>query len=171
MVLNFLALGTIMLTSAPAAALPESIPSPPTSAPISAKRERPKPCAQGCLNPIEAVTFASYLGDRAGVAGEFALPIKAVGFEKERVFLNSETDYRDRNCLTVVLPMATAKAIAGSADPAAVRKHFEGRRVIVRGIAKQVRIDFTDNGQPTGKYYYQVHLPVGSPNQIVRLPG
>lgn len=167
MLLKFLAFGAIALTSVPVAALPETIPSPPTVA----RRDRPKPCQQGCLNPIEAVTYASYLGERAGVAGEFALPIKAVGFEKDRVFLNSETDYRDRNCLTVVLPMTTVKTMAGSADPEVVRKHFEGRRVIVRGVAKQVRVDFTDNGKPTGKYYYQVHLPVGSPNQIIRLPG
>lgn len=153
----------------PTAPLPETL---PRSATAKIKvAERTRPCEQGCLNPVEAVTFASYLGTRAGVAGEFALPVKAIGLEAGRVFLNSESDYRDRNCLTVVLPLAVAKSLAGSAEPDALRKHFEGKRLIVRGVARQVRIDFTQDGKPTGKYYYQVHLPVRSAAQVMRLPG
>lgn len=127
-----------------------------------------KPCQRGCLNPVEAVSYANYLAPRAAVAAEFELTVKAVGARHGRFFLNSETDYRDRNCLTVVLSPEAARSLAGSADLAAVEKHFKGKRIAIQGVAARVRIDFNDGaGKPTGKYYYQVHVVVGSPRQIV----
>lgn len=137
----------------------------------SSAPENAAPCSKGCINPVEAVTFASYLGSRAGVAGEFSMSVKAIGFEKDRFFLNSEQDYRDRNCLTVVIPKAVMEVFAGSTDLDAVRKHFLGKRIITRGIARQVQIDFTADGKPTGKYYYQVHLPVLDKRFLTIVPG
>lgn len=86
----------------PSAGLADTPPIQPPPTPITSHLH--VPCEQGCINPIEAVTYASYLGSRAGVAGEFELTVKAVGFENGRFFLNSELDYRDRNCLTLVIP-------------------------------------------------------------------
>lgn len=165
--LKFLVTGTLALAAVPAVALPGRVPTPPAQ-PV---HENPKPCQQGCLNPVEAVTYASYLGERAGVAGEFAMPVKAIGFENDRLFLNSELDYRDRNCLTVVMPLSVAKIMAGGDDQETLRKYFGDRRVIVRGVAKQVRVNFLTDGKPSDKYYYQVHLPITSTRQLIRLPG
>ena len=94
--------------------------------------------------------------------------VKAVGTSKGRFFLNSETDYRDRNCLTVVVSPEAAKSLAGSPNVAAVEQRFKGKRIAVEGLARRVRIDFTDDaGKPTGKYYFQVHVVVMNARQIV----
>jgi len=49
-------------------------------------------CERPCLNAIEAVTFASYVGERAGIAGEFEMPVRNVGKRGNFYFLNSEED-------------------------------------------------------------------------------
>ena len=151
------------LNPAPAPASATETPPVVRMPPMSARR----PCARGCLSPVEAVTYATYLAPRAAVAAEFELEIKGVGSQDRRFFLNSEADYRDRNCLTLVLSPPAAKALAGSADVAALEKRFKGKRITVEGLARRVRIDFTENGKPTGKYYYQVHVTVMDARQII----
>ena len=125
-------------------------------------------CAERCIGSIEAVTLAAQVGNGAGVAGDFGLTVKAIGFERGRFYLNSELDYRDRNCLTVVVPTATMARLVGTADPEEVKKLFVGSNLKVRGVASQVRIDFTTDNQPTGKYYYQIHLPVVDERNLFR---
>lgn len=127
-------------------------------------------CAERCLTPIEAVTFASQLGKNGGVASDFGMTVKAVGFQQGRFFLNSELDYRDRNCLTVVVPAAVMAKLAGTNDLEAVKKHYVGTRIGVRGVAQQVRVDFFVAGKVTGKYYYQIHLQVFTPRNLINLP-
>ena len=124
-------------------------------------------CQERCINPIEAVTLAAQLGNGAGVASDFRMTVKAIGFDRGRFYLNSEADYRDRNCLTVVVPATVMAKLAGSKDIEAVRKVYVGNTILVRGIARQVRIDFTAANQPTGKYYYQIHLPVNDDRNLV----
>lgn len=125
------------------------------------------PCPRQCLNPVEAVTFASYVGEKAGIAGDFEMPVKNVGKVGTVYFLNSEDDYRDRNCLTVAVPAGIAESMAKSSNQEAVTRFFKGRRIVARGIARQVRIDFLDPArQPTGKYYFQVHVRISSPAQL-----
>lgn len=167
MISLFLAAWAILLpetTPPPPAAKDTAAPPVVTISPTVLKRE---PCARGCLSAVEAVTYANYLAPRAAVAAEFEVEIKGVGSQNGRFFLNSEVDYRDRNCLTLVLTPAVAKMLAGSADVTALEKRFKGKRIAVEGLARRVRIDFTENGKPTGKYYYQVHVTVMNPRQII----
>lgn len=130
----------------------------------------PPICAERCINPIEAVTLAAQLGNGAGVASDFGMTVKAVGFERGRFYLNSELDYRDRNCLTVVVPAATMMKLAGSAELEAVKQQFVGNKIAVRGVARQVRVDFIADDQPTGKYYYQIHLLLTDERFLARSP-
>lgn len=123
-------------------------------------------CETGCLSAIEAVTYASYLGDKAGVAGMFDMPVAEVGQQGGMFYLNSEPDYRDRNCLTVAMTPGAMNALLGTTDLETIRKRLRSHRVIVRGIARQVRIDFTTSGRPSGKYYYQVHVRVAEARQV-----
>lgn len=164
------------LLSVSALALPTDMPKdPPVPSSSATVRAAPanmfeprKPCERGCLNPVEAISYANYLAPRAAVAAEFELTVKGVGESRGRFFLNSETDYRDRNCLTIVLSPEAAKSLAGSANLAALDGHFKGKRIAVQGVASRVRIDFIDdNGKPSGKYYYQVHVVVMDARQIV----
>lgn len=125
-------------------------------------------CAERCIGSIEAVTLAAQVGNGAGVASDFGMTVKAMGFERGRFYLNSELDYRDRNCLTIVVPAATMARLAGTADPEAVKKLFVGSNIKVRGVARQVRIDFTADNRPTGKFYYQIHLLVMDERNLFR---
>lgn len=124
-------------------------------------------CSGRCFTPVEAVTLASQLAPRGGLAGRFAVQVKAVGEANGRFFLNSETDYRDRNCLTLALTSDVAKAHAGRAELAAVRERFLGKWVYVDGVAARHKIMFVnDEGKATDKYYFQIHVTVGNPRQI-----
>lgn len=143
---------------------------PPPIVAMPERDETDRVCARQCLNAIEAVTFASYVDERAGIAGEFDMPVRAVGKRGNFYFLNSEVDYRDRNCLTIAIPARIVESMTKSTNLAAVEKYLVGRRVVTKGVARQVRINFTDPaGKPTGKYYYQVHVRVTDRNQLTIL--
>lgn len=135
----------------------------PTTAPPAPR----KPCALGCLTPVEAISFADNVAPKAGIAGEFDVTVMSVGEQQGRYYLNSEADYRERNCVTIVVSPSVVTSMYGSADLAGLAARMKGKRIAVQGIARRVRIDLTDNGQATGKYYYQVHVVVTDPRQIV----
>lgn len=124
-------------------------------------------CSDDCISPVEAVTYASYLAPKAGIAGTFRMEVKAVGEQKGIYYLNSETDYRDRNCLTIAMPAKVMAALAGGEGLAAAEKRFKGRTIMVRGVAQRVKIGFFDeSGKPTDKYYYQVQVRMGQADQL-----
>jgi hypothetical protein len=137
---------------------------PADAAPV--KSDLDQACTERCFTPIEAVTLASQVAPKGGIAGLFAIQIKAVGEKDGRFYLNSEADYRDRNCLTVSLPPAVAQALIGQADLSSVRERFVGKWIYVDGVAKRVTILIAADGKPTGMYYYQVHVTVNDPRQI-----
>jgi hypothetical protein len=144
---------------------------PPTRAPLPYSYTPPlsaprKACARGCLTPVEAVTFADTVAPKAGIAGEFDLTIASVGERQGRYYLNSEEDYRERNCLSVVLAPEIAQALVGKPDLETLAVRMKGKRIAVQGVARRVRIDLTDRGQATGSYYYQVHVVVTDARQI-----
>ena len=43
---------------------------------------------------------------------------------------------------------------------------LKGKHLLVGGRARPVQIAFTENGRPTGKYYFQTHVVVTHANQI-----
>jgi hypothetical protein len=158
--------GAVLFASAPAIAQDR-----PAIAPPSMRAMMPLPsCARGCLSPVEAIAYAAYLAPRAAVAAEFEMTVKAVGTDNGRIFLNSETDYRDRNCLSIALTPSAALMNLGASEVTALRQKLVGRRIVVRGVAQRVRIEFLADGKPSGKYYYQVQVPVSNNRQIALMP-
>ncbi|MBN8842686.1 MAG: hypothetical protein J0H88_05485 [Sphingomonadales bacterium] len=140
---------------------------PVAEAPVSKAPPRPVYCSDDCISPVEAVTYASYLAPKAGIAGTFRMEVKAVGEQKGIYYLNSEADYRDRNCLTIAMPAAVMAQLAGGGGLARAEKRFKGRTIIVRGVAQRVKIGFFGpDGTPTDKYYYQVQIRIGQAGQI-----
>jgi len=100
-----------------------------------------------------------------GVTGTFAMMVRRAEMVGPRLFLNSQADYRDlRNLSIAIQPGALAglKQKLGG-DPVSILK---GKDIRVTGVARRTRIDFTDDGKPTGKYYYQTHVAVTDPAQI-----
>jgi hypothetical protein len=119
------------------------------------------------ITPIQAIYLASKFAPE-GVEGTFVFDVKSTGRGHTNIYLCSELDYRDQVNLSIAItPSAAAdlKAKYGS-DP---EVFFLGKRIAVTGMVKRVQIDFfDDNGQNTGKYYYQTHVDVTSADQIIR---
>jgi len=116
------------------------------------------------IKPEKAVIAAAKAGPE-GIGGVFKMVVVAVGHQRGKVFLNSQSDYRDPRNLTIAMSQATAEAVerkAGVADASGLI----GRKIYVRCQARTVRIDFTVDAQPSGKYYYQTHVLVSDPVQI-----
>ncbi|MBO9715627.1 MAG: hypothetical protein J7507_02190 [Pseudoxanthomonas sp.] len=118
---------------------------------------------RGWIEPVDAVRAAN--DDPAyGVRGDFVLTVKALASYPERSFLNSETDYRDQRNLTVRMPTSIVPELE---QRLGVRfADLKNRRIVVTGLAKRARIDFLEDGRPSGKYYYQTHVRVDSPTQV-----
>ena len=118
------------------------------------------------MSPSEAVVAAAEAAlRRGGVRAVFAVPVRRTEQVGARYFLNSEADYRDQRNLSVVIhPVALSAVRARFGDN--LSQAFLGRSIRLYGRAERVRIDFTANGRPTGKYYYQTHVTVFDPRQI-----
>lgn len=101
----------------------------------------------------------------AGVKGTFKLPIKATGIQGGIVYLNTETDYRDRRNITVALhpklKAAFIKKYGSSPD-----SYFIDKTIEVIGEAKRMKIYFASKAKITEKYYFQTHIRVTSMKQI-----
>lgn len=120
--------------------------------------------ASDLISPAEAIISAATAAPQP-VRGRFTMRVAATGRRDGNIYLNSETDYRDQRNLTITI-------LPGAIDQLAARYGAEadvflmGKRVVVDGQARRVHIDFTGNGQPTGKYYYQTHVVVSDADQI-----
>lgn len=117
------------------------------------------------MPPMVAVLAAADAGN-SGLPGIFGFIVAGTGSGDDGVvYLNSEEDYRDPRALTARMTGAAARAWRElhREDPQALK----GRRITVVGYARRVRIDFTHAGLPTGKYYYQTHVDVREPWQIM----
>lgn len=101
-----------------------------------------------------------------GLLGEFVFVVRATGWDGGRLYLNSETDYRDPRNLSIVIEPDVARQL--TARPGADgQQNFVGRIVVARGMARTTRIDFTiDYGKPSGKYYFQTQVSVGRAEQL-----
>lgn len=118
---------------------------------------------KGWIEPVDAIRAAS--GDPVyGVRGEFVFTVRAMGSDKQRSFLNSQRDYRDQRNLTIVMPTTMVPALEHRLG--ITLKELEGRRLVVLGVARRVRINFFCNFRRSGKYYYQTQVRVDSPTQI-----
>lgn len=125
--------------------------------------------APDIYNAPQAVMLAAQAAPR-GVPGRFVMTIRATGRTRSALHLNSEADYRDQRNLSIAVSLNTMNALLRRAG---VRNHraLVGRPIQVAGVARRVRIDFTANGRPSGRYYYQTHIPVARSSQIVFLIG
>jgi hypothetical protein len=123
------------------------------------------PLPQDANNPLQVISMAAEAAPQP-VSATVALQVRAVGNQRELVYLNSEADYRDqRNVSVVILPEARKKVEAlfgGDLSKAAT-----GKRILVKGRAQRVTVWFFENsGQRSDKYYYQTQLPVSDATQI-----
>ncbi len=116
------------------------------------------------IGPADAVMLAA---DRApeAVPGIFVMRVQASGRSGNGLYLNSEKDYRDQRNLSVhLLPKAQEELRRlYRQEPDTL---FNGMVIQVVGHAQRAKIDFVANGKPTGSFYYQTHVVVGSADKI-----
>lgn len=128
------------------------------------------PCgtAQG-ICPMQAIERAAAAAPH-GVPGRYTLVVRSVGRANGLIFLDSQRDYRDqRNVAVELYPQAQSQLRARLGGP--LEKALEGRRIVVIGAARRVKILFLDsNHHYSGKYYYQTHITVTRGNQVLELP-
>jgi hypothetical protein len=115
------------------------------------------------LTPAQAVINAAEMP--AGVSGVFEMVVRSTGREGGKLFLNSELDYRDPRNLTIDISPSVEQALQarlGAPVEAAVAR----RTIAVRGTARKIKTNFTIDGRPSGKYYFQTHLTVRSARDL-----
>ena len=131
--------------------------------------------ASGCattssqfIQPAQAVQLAAEAAP-GGVRGVFEVQVQATGTQDNFTYLNSELDYRDQRNLTIAIPPTVARQLESQlgSHPLVALK---GKRVLVHGVAARTKIYFLNDGKPTDKYYYQTHVRVTDPKQIVVEP-
>lgn len=134
--------------------------------------------ASGCAHRLERAPApaAGYIGNdeavRAaqddparGISGIFALTVQAYGMQDQRIYLNSERDYR--HPLNITLNMDAALRPELETALGLKLEQLQNRRLLVRGTARRVRIAFFDgNGLQSTKYYYQTQIQVSDARQL-----
>jgi len=161
----------LMMAVAPPTMPVIKVPSMPVvrEAPPSPDSPRPGPLAAMArgvvrLLPSEAINKAADAAP-AGVVAVFDMSVRRADFDRGTLYLNSEIDYRDQRSLTIsVPPRALPRMRKAIGDD--LQATFKGQRILVFGEARRVRIDFTTNGRPTGKYHYQTHVRLIDPAQL-----
>ena len=135
------------------------LPGPPLPEPLAA-------LARGVVRlvPSEAIEKAADAAPH-GVVAVYDMPVRRAEFDRGTLYLNSESDYRDQRNLTISIP-ARAMQRLRNAYGKDLESRLKGQRILVLGKARRVRIDFTTNGRPTGKYYYQTHVLLTDPGQL-----
>lgn len=120
--------------------------------------------ASADIAPMEAIQRSAAAAPQR-VPGVFVMEVRGTGEDRGFAYLNSESDYRDQRCLTIAMTPAVAEQLRHLHGGNGV-SFYQGKRIRVRGEAVRTRIDFSVGGRPTGKYYYQTHVPVTDPSQI-----
>ncbi|MDO6692688.1 hypothetical protein Q4574_05305 [Aliiglaciecola sp. 3_MG-2023] len=122
------------------------------------------------LKTSDTVQIIKNAADSApdGVQGVYTFTIQATGSQRgdNRIFLNTEIDYRDQRNITIALSFNAVKELI-AATQQSPEDYFKGKTIQVTGEAKRVKIHFTTMGRRTGKYYYQTHIKVTDASQIM----
>jgi len=100
-----------------------------------------------------------------GYPGTFGFTVMRADMVGPRLFLNSYPDYRDQRNLSVAIDFRILPALRDRYGKD-LKAAFLNHEIRVVGIARRTRIDFTTDGRPSGKYYFQTHVAVTDPDQI-----
>lgn len=115
------------------------------------------------LSPADAVAAAKKPPHR--LTGVFEFQVKGGGQQNERIYLNSEADYRDPACLTIAIPPSLASALRKKFGDRPVQT-LKGRRIQVLGTAERVTVWFYRDGRRTSDFYYQTHVNLADVDDI-----
>lgn len=121
------------------------------------------------MTPLEAISAAAESAN-GGVRGEFGFLVRGSAARDGEFYFNSELNYRDSRCLTLVLDQRVAEELEAQLGDSPLIA-LKGQRIVVTGEARQVEIVLADNsGQLNGRWYYQTHVRVTDAAQIRVVP-
>lgn len=132
--------------------------------------DRPEYVEPRVYSALEAVRGVNEEGGSIILPGQFAFVVKGGGRDADRVFLNSESNYRDAETLTVVLSGAAVAALTTELG-GPPESRLIGRTIVVNGVARRVRVDLLSDGRPTGQSYLQTHIDARQVHQVHVVPG
>lgn len=130
---------------------------------IPVPRSATAPIMPGWITPAEAVIAANEDPQR-GISGTFVFTVKNTDIAEDRLYLNSERDYRHQVALNVSMDAAQRDALQKQLGLPLER--LVNRRLLVQGTARRTTIAFTTDGKPSGKYYFQTQIQVSDPRQV-----
>ena len=119
------------------------------------------------ISSTEAVSMAA-ASELSKVVGVFALTIQSSGNQKDMTYLNSELDYRDPQNLSIEFPAIVRGQLIEKYGTHPIQ-FFKGKKILVEGEAKRIKIYRIIRGIRTDKYYYQTHIRVNNSEQIMVL--
>ncbi|MBN8553131.1 MAG: hypothetical protein J0L52_09595 [Caulobacterales bacterium] len=94
------------------------------------------------------------------------LRVAAFGSDDGFLYLNAYSDYRDQRNVSIAVSSEAQADIIAAHGPV---EDLVGRRIRVHGWSRRQTIYFISRGRQTGLYYFQTHLHVSRPDQIVVL--
>lgn len=121
------------------------------------------PMVPGWITPVEAVIAANEDPQR-GISGTFVFTVRNTDVAENRLYLNSERDYRHQLALNVSMDAAQREAL--QAQLGMPLERLVNRRLLVQGTARRTTIAFSTDGKPSGKYYFQTQIQVSDPRQV-----
>lgn len=116
------------------------------------------------VEPMIAVMAAAERAPKDFQAA-FVMEVRSGAMVQGESFINSEQDYRDPRTLIARFTPDAVAAFVGRHGQTPDR-YFAGKQVTIVGYAQKRRIDFTTDGEPTGKYYFQTQIKVTEPWQV-----
>ena len=105
----------------------------------------------------------------AGVRGTFEMEARSAGRQDGNIYLDSELDYRDQRNLTIAVHPAAAVRLREKFGKD-IDSLIIGKRIMINGEARRVKIVISFDGRLTGDYYYQTHVDVWDAGQLSILP-
>lgn len=130
---------------------------------MTAPKAQLAPMVPGWITPAEAVIAANEDPQR-GISGTFVFTVRNTDVTDNRLYLNSERDYRHQLALNVSMDAAQREAL--QAQLGMPLERLVNRRLLVQGTARRTTIAFTTDGKPSGKYYFQTQVQVSDPRQV-----
>ena len=128
-------------------------------------------CRTACRTARDAIELAASAAPGRPPAAYYRVPVRAVGTDQRRFYINSERDYRDQRNISLSFDPDQARRLVRMMDGRSVEDALVGTDLVVWGRPERVRIAITNRGRPTRLYYYQTHIRITNIGDQLFRPG
>ena len=100
-----------------------------------------------------------------GVSGIYSLLIKQHGYQRDTLYLNTQSDYRDRRNVSLAVPKQVQEQFI-ELHKKTIEQAVLNKSILVYGKAHREKIWFFKQGKRSEKYYFQTHINITDATQI-----